>query len=431
MRGIEGALSIWKELQQGGFASEVLRKKADSMKPEDLSLCSSLVYTALRKTTLWRDIYERFLKNKTSKFVGDAILIGTAGILGLKRFEAAPLVSAIVNEVRKFEPKSCGLVNAVLRRVEGEGRTIFERIKSSPRIEDKAMFSGVPKWVLPLWTKSWGNDGTSKLLEWAQIRPYSSLRLGDTKQASSIVKGLKEKGLNAWQSPIFSRSIRISSTVFPAGLEGYAQGVFSPQTESSMLVGSLAAKFYRGGHVLDMCAGRGVKAMQFLQETEETSIECWDLSESRTRAAERESKRLGLDGRAKFKAGDAMLLEPDKKPSLILLDAPCSGSGTWTRRPESKWRTNRGTLDSLTKTQSNLFSRALSLMDNGGVIIYSTCSLFREENEQVTSAGLSCGFQFLPANFKGEFIKRGAPFGFYVLPMLPWLDGFYYAVVKK
>ena len=429
MRGIEGALIVWKEVLKGGFASEIIRKRAAEMSAEDLSLCSSLVYAALRRFSLWKDIYSRFIKIEVSPQVHDALTIGTAGLLELKRFEPAPLVSGIVNEIRKTESKACGFVNAVLRKVEAEGVQVLKQIKSSPRVTDKALAAGIPKWALPLWLKSWGNGGVNELLSYANIRPYSSLRISGA--AAPVIKKLREMGLNAWQSPLIPRSVRISATVFPPGLPGYAEGEFSPQTESSMIIGGLLSRFYKGGHVLDMCSGRGVKALQFVQEVENASIECWELSENRTKAALREAKRLKAEKNIIFRTGDAMELEPVKKPSLVLLDAPCSGSGTWNRRPESKFKTTRSTLDGMTKLQANLLSRALSLVGNGGVIIYSTCSLFREENENIAANALTCGARFLPLEMKGNHLKRGSPFGTYILPSLPWFDGFYTAVIMK
>jgi 16S rRNA (cytosine967-C5)-methyltransferase len=429
MRGIEGALLVWREVLKGGFASEILRKKAAEMKAEDLTLCSSLVYAALRRYNLWQDIYSRFIKTEVSQQIKDALTIGTAGLLELKRFEPAPLVSGLVNEVRKFEPKACGLVNAVLRKVEVEGLQLLNKIKSSPIIYEKALAAGIPKWALPLWLKTWGNEGVNELLSYSYIRPYSSLRVSTTTEP--VIKKLREMGLNAWQSPLIPKSVRISTTVFPAAIPGYADGEFSPQTESSMMVGSLLSRFFKGGHVLDMCSGRGVKALQFAGEETSASIECWELSENRTKAALKEAKRLKTGDKILFRTGDAMKLEPAKRPSLVLLDAPCSGSGTWNRRPESKLKTNRSTLDGMTRLQTNLLSRACSLIEPGGVIIYSTCSLFREENESIAANALTCGARFLPLEFRGNYTRRGSPFGTYIMPLLPWLDGFYTAVIMK
>ncbi|MCL1875866.1 MAG: RsmB/NOP family class I SAM-dependent RNA methyltransferase [Synergistaceae bacterium] len=429
MRGIEGALKVWREVRNGGFASEIIRKNAAEMSAENLTLCSSLVYAALRRFNLWQDIYSRFVKAEISSDISDALIIGTAGLLELKHFEPAPLVSGIVNEVRKFEPKACGLVNAILRKVEIEGVQLLNKIKSSPIISDKALAAGIPKWVLPLWQKSWGNEMINELLSYARIRPYSSLRVSG--ETAPLIKKLRELKLNAWQSPLIKKSIRISTTVFPVSLPGYADGEFSPQTESSMIVGGYLSRFYKGGHVLDMCSGRGVKALQFTEVEKNASIECWDLSANRTKAAIIEAKRLKISGNITFRTGDALKLEPIKRPSLVLLDAPCSGSGTWNRRPEAKLRTNRSTLDGITKLQANLLDRALSLILPGGVIIYSTCSLFREENENIAAKALTCGSRFLPLEIKGNHQRRGSPFGVYIMPSLPWLDGFYTAVIMR
>lgn len=429
MRGIEGALQVWREIRKGGFASEIIRKKAAEMSAENLTLCSSLVYAALRRTNLWQDIYSRFAKAEISLDISDALIIGTAGLLELKHFEPAPLVSGIVNEVRKIEPKACGLVNAILRKVEVEGVELLKNIRSSPRIADKALAAGIPKWVLPLWMKSWGNEMVNELLSFANIRPYSSLRVNG--ETEPVIRNLREMKFNAWQSPLIKKSIRLSTTVFPVSLPGYADGEFSPQTESSMIIGGLLSRFYKGGHVLDMCSGRGVKALQFAVEEASASIECWDLSANRTRAAINEAKRLKIYRNITFRTGDAMKLEPIMKPSLILLDVPCSGSGTWNRRPESKLRTNRSTLDGITKLQANLLNRALSLIPRGGVIIYSTCSLFREENENIAAKALDYDSRFLPIEMKGNLLRRGSPFGVYIMPSLPWLDGFYTAVIMR
>jgi 16S rRNA (cytosine967-C5)-methyltransferase len=429
MRGIEGALLAWREILKGGFASEILRKMAAEMRAEDLSLCSSLVYAALRRLNLWQDIYTRFVKAEISHQVSDALTIGTAGLLELKHVEPAPLVSGILNEVRKVEPKAYGLVNAVLRKVETEGVQLLNKIKSSPRISEKALVAGIPKWVLPLWLKSWGNEVVNELLSYASIRPYSSLRVNG--EIEPLIKKLREMKINAWKSPLNPKSIRISATVFPAALPGYAEGEFSPQTESSMIVAGLLNRYYKGGHVLDMCSGRGVKALQFAKEEENASIECWDLSANRTKAALNETKRLQIKNKITFRSGDAMKLEPIKRPSIVLLDVPCSGSGTWNRRPESKLRTNRSTLDGIIKLQANLLNRALSLIEPGGVIIYSTCSLFREENEDIAANALTCGARFLPLEIKGNYLRRGSPFGIYIMPSLPWLDGFYTAVIMR
>jgi 16S rRNA (cytosine967-C5)-methyltransferase len=143
--------------------------------------------------------------------------------------------------------------------------------------------------------------------------------------------------------------------------------------------------------------------------------------------------RIGLSERAFFKVGDALKLEPLQAPRAILLDAPCSGSGTWKRHPESKWRLSPERLTQAAELQSSLLGRAFRLVQPGGVVVYCTCSLFREENEQVvgTALGAVSGIVELPLDIPGGISVRGKPYGRILWPKLPWVDGFYVAAFMK
>jgi len=202
-----------------------------------------------------------------------------------------------------------------------------------------------------------------------------------------------------------------------------------------MLVASLVPVFRRGlgGTILDMCSGRGVKTGQIAQSLPDARIECWELSPLRHRAAVREMTRLGIGNRVTLRLGDALSLSPVEKPSMVFLDAPCTGSGTWNRKPESKWKLSWAKVDKICELQRNLFKKALTLVETGGIIIYVTCSLLRQENENVVADALSGAGDcvVLDAPLSGDHVRRGRPWGTYILPSLPWLDGFYVSAVMK
>jgi len=244
---------------------------------------------------------------------------------------------------------------------------------------------------------------------------------------------LSAEGMDAVASDIFPDSVRLSSTVSPTLVPGFSKGFITVQTESSMLAASLASVFWRGGAVLDMCSGRSIKAGQIAVSLPEARIECWELSPGRHRAAACEMKRLGVEGRITLRLGDALALSPIEKPSVVLLDAPCSGSGTWNRKPESKWALSWPRLDKMAELQKNLLRKALTLVRPGGIIIYVTCSLLRQENENVVADALSgtADCVVLDAPLDGSYVRRGRPWGTYILPGLPWLDGFYVSVITK
>lgn len=200
-----------------------------------------------------------------------------------------------------------------------------------------------------------------------------------------------------------------------------------------MLVAELFASCQPGDNLLDMCAGRGIKAAQILRSCSGATVEAWDLSSGRLGAAKREAERLGVSERISFTVGDALELQPQRPPSAVFLDAPCSGSGTWGRHPEGKWRSQPEGIKDAAQLQTRLLLRAMDLVSPGGVVFYATCSLFREENEKVVAAALGQRSEMVevPLRQKNPLFRKGKPFGTLIWPALPWVDGFYVAALRK
>ena len=457
MRGIEAALHVLEQVKSGRLASEVLRKTADinKMKGADVSLASSLIYLAERKRELWENIYLDFIKDNSKKselpeLVKDTLLIGTAGILGLKHFAQGVLVNALIDNLkRKKLFQWVRLVNAVLHAVGEGGNAKLEELKSSMSLRDRAIYSGVPVWSIPVWEKSWARPELLKLFEYISQPPLTCVRAANLDEASraELLNNLKAQDLIApnYKDDLASQVVRLNTTILPVNIYGFDKGLVTAQSESSVLAASLVKKFYKSGLILDMCSGRGVKAGQILSDLnnfKDLKLEAWELSTPKHKSAFKELARLNID-KAKFnlKNGNAFDLEPDDTPNFIILDAPCSGSGTWTRKPDSKWRLDWDKLDKLVYTQKRLLDRALNLCAPGGFVLYITCSLFKNENESVVSEALNNHKDCveMPVNFnalsmgdeKISPFKKGKPWGCYIWPETPWLDGFYCALIMK
>jgi 16S rRNA (cytosine967-C5)-methyltransferase len=422
----------------------------------ELSLASTLAYGALRREALWKKIFASYVstqsevtqsgqktlnahkKHEIDPTVSDCLLLGTAGILELRHFSTAALVNGLLEILKaKGHGRAVPMVNAILRRIDRDKASILDKFSRAPRLEDRSLWAGIPEWTLPAWKKSWSNEELNEIFGFMGIPPKASLRT-PPKRRDEIMRVLAAEGMHGVTSDLFPDSIRLPSTVSPAFVHGFDKGLITVQTESSMLAASLVSVFWRrlGGTILDMCSGRGIKAGQIAQSLPDARIECWELSPGRHRAAMLEMERLGIDGRAVLRLGDALSLSPAetiKKPSIILLDAPCSGSGTWNRKPESKWALSWAKIDKMAELQRNLLKRALTLAGAGGIIIYVTCSLLRQENENVVADALGgeANCVVLDAPIDGPYVRRGRPWGTYILPGLPWLDGFYVSVVMK
>ncbi|NLL37877.1 MAG: RsmB/NOP family class I SAM-dependent RNA methyltransferase, partial [Fretibacterium sp.] len=382
VRGIEGALHVLKAAREGRFASEVLRGLGERLEPPDLTLASTLAYAALRRLELWQALYEGFLRDGGKKGgkgrevrkgpglpseVVDCLTLGTAGLLELRHFAVGPLVNGLLDLLKasgkaRFVP----LANAVLRRVGEEGAARAEAFRRSPKLEERCLWGGVPVWSLPAWSKTWKRPELLELFELMRLPPASSLRVLPAER-EAMLRELSAAGLEAVPSPDLPGGIRLPSTALPTALPGFDSGRVTAQSEGSMRVASLVAEQWRGGLILDLCAGRGVKTGQIAQTLPEARIEGWELSRGRHAAARREMERLKLSGRVRLRLGDSLQLTPPEPPTLILLDAPCSGSGTWNRKPESKWRLNWRTFDNLVALQRRLLQRALDIAAPGGI----------------------------------------------------------------
>ena len=442
MRGIEGALLATQSAREGRFIGETLRSLGEKMPVTELSLASSLAYGALRRKSLWEKIFGSYVndpkaekRREIAPVVSDCLLLGTAGLLELKHFAPGALVNGLLELLKaKGQQKAVPMANAILHNVARYGPAALEKFHRSPRLEDRALWAGVPEWTLPAWKKSWSNEELNEIFALMNVFPCASLRT-PPKRRDEVMALLSDGGMDGVASDLFSDSIRLSSTVYPSLVPGFDKGLATVQTESSMLAASLVSVFWPkvGGTVLDMCAGRGIKAGQIAESLPDVRIECWELSPFRHRSAVREMARLGIGGRAALRLGDALSLSPAEKPSVVFLDAPCSGSGTWNRKPESKWTLSWAKLDKMGELQRALLKRALNLVETGGIIIYVTCSLLRQENENVVADALSgaANCVVLDAPLKEPYVRRGRPWGTYILPSLPWLDGFYVSVIMK
>ena len=443
MRGIEAALKILTQnINEGPFASEALRKLADreKMKAPDISLASSLIYIFMRRRELWEKIAGDYIRSseKLPREVYTGLIMGTGGILELRRFSEGVLINGILEHIKqnKAFTKYAGLINAVLRKINEAGSESLEKFRKSPSLEGRAMWAGVPVWTLPAWLKSWPRPELNELFESMNQPCNSSLRASPGKE-SELAKLLESKEIHFHESDLITGALRLNETYFPSSIPGFKEGLCSVQSEGSIIAASIVKKYYQGkGLILDMCSGRGVKSAQILQENINANIECWELSDKKSKSAEGELSRLGVRERAVMKTGDALTLEPESKPAFIILDAPCSCSGTWNRKPESKWRLNWPKLDNFAMTQKKLLERALSLCDSGSFVLYITCSLFRQENENVIAEVLAgnhdCVEMPLDFNFtRHKEFRRGRPYGMYILPVNAWLDGFYCALIMK
>ena len=275
--------------------------------------------------------------------------MGCLELLGLEHDAHAAL-----NEAVKLAPKSLkGLVNAVLRKVQADPDAT-ERFWTTP---------AVPPWMAEAWTAIYGEEKTRDLLTGLRQIPDMDLSL----KPGVTLDGGKELAPNHLRGPAAD----------PRELEGFEEGNWWVQD----LAASLPARMLgdvAGKRVLDVCAAPGGKTMQLAAAG--ASVTALDASERRLERLQENLDRTGLQ--AEVICADALTYAPDELFDAILLDAPCSASGTLRRHPEWPWIHARKDQLAAVPLQAELIERALSWLKPGGVLVYAVCSLFPEEGEQ-------------------------------------------------
>lgn len=437
MRGIEAALQIYGEVSEGAFAAESLRKLYKEISPKDRVLTATLVYSSLRRQGLWKHLLLKYCKRNArelSPITQNALIIGIAGIVELRYFALPVLINAIVQAVKSNGcERDISLVNAVLHTVADEAKTHLAELKKSGALRDQALYWGVPGWVAAAWAKETSIAEAKTLVRSMGMKTFLSLRLSKDADKDAVLKEYCASGRKAWASPFLERALRTPANPYPLDIPGYAEGLVTPQSESSMFIAEALYKKYSGGPLLDMCCGRGIKTGQIADFIPSARIEAWDISEGRIKAAKSEMERLRVSDKIVFKTGDSLCLTPNETPSAVLLDAPCTGSGTWGRHPEGRWRCTPDVLEKSANTQVQLLDRAVNLVAPGGIILYSTCSTFKDENEKVVASVMANHPDLveIPIERSHKLMSKGKPYGIVIRPGLPWIDGFYAVMLHK
>ena len=207
----------------------------------------------------------------------------------------------------------------------------------------------------------------------------------DTEQ---VAKELEEQGIETTKLPILSNGLRLNKRFALSSLKTFKDGFFEIQDCGSQIVSKLInAK--KGDKIVDFCAGAGGKTLAMADDMKNTGriIYC-DISEKRLERASIRLRRAGVNNAEKrlfSSEKDKWIKRRNERFSggfdKVVVDAPCSGTGTWRRNPDQKWRTDEQTINELCVLQENILKSSSRLVRPGGKLIYITCSLLKDENE--------------------------------------------------
>lgn len=408
----------------------------------DRAFLTELTYGVLR----WRgrlDWIIRHLSNlpfeKIEPEMLNTLRLGLYQIFFLTKTPASAAVNESVELAKKTRgKKGGGFVNAILRSaLRGK-----ETLRYPDRNQDPALRLAViqshPLWLVRRWIEEWGVEETLKICVANNRIPPLILRTNTLKIGrEALIEKLREKGLNAAPTSFSDEGIWVREGPPISELPFLNQGLFVIQDEASQLI-TLLLDPKRGEKILDACAAPGGKTTHIAQKMENVGeIDALDLRQEKLKQIEEGCKRLGIKI-VRPKIGNAInpLPVPDGiKFDRVLADVPCSGFGTLRRNPDLKWRKEKEDIERLGQLQFSILENVARYVKEGGLLVYSTCTVFHEENEGVVERflgehrtfDLDSLIEVLPEKCR-MFIKNGY---FKTFPPADELDGFFAARLRK
>ena len=433
---------------EAAYASELLHSRLDaSVDEREAALTTELVMGTLRWQRLLDLLVERYTGRKTAALDREVLVILRLGIYQLRfltRMPAHAAVNESVELARRVRKKSAaGLVNAALRRAAAERQNPAAEFLPAgmERAEVLAITQSHPMWLVERWLRAFGEERTIALLEANNRAPEHACSFLDAARREEAIRSLDEAGI-AYEAGRLLRDAIVVRRGNVAATRAFRNGWIGIQDEASQLI-PLLVGVKRGDSVLDMCAAPGGKtiALASLAGEHGCAVAC-DLYEARLRAMRERMAISGLNNML-FVALDGTSALPFAKTfDCILVDAPCSGTGTLARNPEIRWRLSEADLADLHRRQAALVRSAVQCLSEKGALLYSTCSLEPEENESVIREVVGAD----PPRLRSEHVKIpqgvlaagvnekdliGEGGALRTFPPLNRTDGFFAALIRR
>jgi 16S rRNA (cytosine967-C5)-methyltransferase len=310
--------------------------------------------------------------NKISASVKNILRAAIYELEFLKTPEYA-VINSYVELSKKFGKSSSGFVNAVLRG--------FLRGDISLSLPQNISINlSHPEWLVKKWIEVYGEEETIKICEFNNKPPKLSVRINTLKSSKQEVMNLfEETNVEFAESKICEDCLILKNSGNIKNIAGFKEGLWIPQGESSSLVAMTLAP-QEDEKILDLCAAPGGKTTHIAALMNNTGeITAVDINENRIKRILENCERLGVTN-VKTIASNAETFSSDEKFDRILIDAPCSNTGVFGKRPDARWKRTEQDIIALTEIQRNILNNAKKLLKNGSILVYSTCSIEPEEN---------------------------------------------------
>jgi 16S rRNA (cytosine967-C5)-methyltransferase len=438
----ETAMDLLVTIEKNQSYSNLLLHHAiekNNLPAKDIGLLTELTYGTLqRKMTL--DFYLKPFLKKTSKieiWVMNLLMLTIYQMVYLDKIpDRAAIYEAVEIAKKRGHKGIASMVNGVLRNIQRSGLPALSEIPDP--IEQLSIETSHPEWMVRKWADQYGYENAKKMCEINLTAPMQTARVNRTiTTREKCIARLEEEGFKVGESHIIPEAIRALKGNLAHSM-AYKDGWLTIQDESSMLV-AYALNAHENETILDACAAPGGKSTHIAEKMMNTgNVISLDLHEHKVKLINENAQRLGLTNiqTKSMDSRDAKEHFQGKSFDRILLDAPCSGLGVMRRKPDMKYTKKEQDIVQLSNIQKNLLDSVTPLLKKGGMFVYSTCTVDKEENSNMINQFLAENSQFEgDPTFKDRMPEAVQPFitGFelQIFPQDFGSDGFYIAALRK
>lgn len=403
---------------------------------QEKGLATELIYGIIENKYYLNYIIDKLSKIKSKKmstYVKISLWLGIYQILFLDSIKDHAAVNESVNLIKKYDKKSSGFVNAILRNVLRQKETIME-IKGKCIKDELSIKYSYNPWIVEKWISDFGQDFAEDLLDANAQKPNLYIRVNTLKiNRDELIEKLSKDGIKCNKVNGIDEAVMVQNLKNIENNSLFKSGYFTIQDISSMLVGKIANP-NKNTEVLDICSAPGGKTTHVATIMENTGqVVARDVFEHKLKLIKATVNRLGLTN-VVVENKDALKLDDNSidRFDYVLADVPCSGLGIIRRKPEIKFK-EKNELSGLPNIQIEILNNASRYVKENGILIYSTCTIHDEENIDVVNQFLETNknFELVPIENINIDLDNQEKGYIKIYPNIHGMDGFFIAKLKR
>ncbi len=384
--------------------NDEIKQNRDKINDKDIGLISEIVYGV----TTWKLTIDEIIKKyskirlkKISPWILNILRMGTYQIIFLDKIPKSAAVNESVNLAKRYgHASSSNFTNAILRKIEKEDYEEFFRIKDD--VERISKTTSMPVWIIEELMKNNTIEEVEEICKNLNLRPEIIIRINKLKTTKEeIMRKLEDANIEYREIPNMEDFLVLNKIKNIENLSLFKEGLFTVQDTSAGLT-AIVLNPQEDDNVLDACSAPGGKTTYIAELMHNKGkIEAWDIHEHRTKLVEKNAERLGIKIINTDVKNSAEYEEKYKeKFDRILLDVPCMGIGVIKRKPDIKWQRKKEDIEEISQLQRKILENCSKYLKKGEYLVYSTCSILKEENEDVVN-------DFIKNNNNFEIVKNG------------------------